>query len=298
MKSAHRVLQNKQSWSDSNRNRRSGRWGLNVTERKSQCSEINVQQLDRPSATDVKTAQTSANAANILTRSRYFTVQSKHSIHLPPISGSRIISGKAECTAVPLCTTLPNGNNTQLSISSVMKENRVIRVLAARQGKGFQMSNKSKKISGTLTARNKEVIQDGETCSRLIKRTFDAQPAELRQQTNDSVNPSANDSGVMTPAGIEKDASLCKARKQRDFCLDDSAIETESEQSEDKGRPETGRASLCPDEDKEYYTDQRITEWVLKVNSSLFSTSNDELDSSNPAEEQDIATIKIIYNSD
>ncbi|GLD56373.1 uncharacterized protein AKAME5_000872500 [Lates japonicus] len=97
---------------------------------------------------------------------------------------------------------------------------------------------------------------------------------------------------------VKHDASLCEAGQQRGFCSRDSAIETESECSEDRGHMERLKEDNDDDDDDEYYTDQRITEWVLKVNSSLFTTGNDELKSIKPAEEQDQATIKIIYTGD
>ena len=117
-------------------------------------------------------------------------------------------------------------------------------------------------------------------------------PLELiiRQQRTDTSNPSANDSGVVLASPYNR---------LTDCFSDDSAFETESQSSEDEGLPKIGTASICLDEDdEEYYTDRRIAEWVSKVNLSLFSTTNDKLNRSRPVDEQDISTIKIIYNGD
>lgn len=331
MKSTIRVIQKKQAWLDLKRDRRST-WCRDTGERTTQFLEINVQRIDRPSIAHVETAPTttnfrpaakSTNPVDPLTLSRHFMIQAKprrastaavpHRILLPPINGSRIITSKAERNTVPLRTggtTLPKNSNARLSISSVMRENTVFRVLVARDGEDSQPFNKSNFVRGTRAVLNKGCVQDAETCSRLIKTTLVAEPAvasvpaslgpSITRQRNDTSKPSANDSGVMMADGIQPGASFCETKQQRDFSSDDSAIETESQCSEDKDSPKTGKASLCPDEDDEYYTDQRIAEWVLKVNSSLFSSSNDydELNSSSTVEEQDTATIKIIYNGD
>ncbi len=319
MKSSQTGIHNKREGSDLNRGRRSGRWGLNVTERKSRTLEFSVRRIGRPIVADIKTQsqiflQAAAELADttcVLTKSQRIVDRSRPrqatSVPLPPISRSRAISGKVERTdALPAHrkeSAKPKGYSTLLPTGNVMTENTVFHVLVTRGGKVNQ-SDKYNKISVALAAGNKSAVQDSQTCSRLIKRTFDGQPAAtltraavdplLQQKKNDASDPGAKDSSTVMPAGVKHDASLCKARQQRDFCSDDSAIETESEGSEDKGRPER----LKKDSDDEYYTDQRITEWVLKVNSSLFSTGNDELNNSKPAEEQDVATIKIIYSGD
>lgn len=319
MRSSRTVVLNKQDGSDLNRSRRSGRWGLNVTERKSRTLEISVQRIDRSIVANIKTqsliflqaAAELVDTTRVLTKSKRLTGRSKPrqatSIPLPPISGSRTISGKVERTdALPAHrkeSAKPKGYSTHLPTGNMMTESTVFHVLVTHGGKVNQ-SNKYNKISVALAAGNKSAVQDSQTCSRLIKRTFDGQPAAtltpaavdplLQQKKNDASDPGAKDSSTMMPVRVKHDASLCKAGQQRDFCSDDSAIETESEDSGDKGRPDR----LKKDGDEEYYTDQRITEWVLKVNSSLFSTGNDELNNSKPAEEQDVATIKIIYSGD
>lgn len=282
--------------------------------------EISVQKLDLPISADIKRrssihlqgAAKFADTAHVLTRSKRLMGLSKPkqstNIPLPPISRSRTISSKVERTdplpALRKKSAKPKGYRNNLPTGEVMTKNTVFHLLVAQCGKVNQESNKCSKISVSLAACNNAAVQDSETSSRLIKQTFDGQPAAtltpapvdplLRQKQNDASDPGANDSSTMMPVRVKHDASLGKARQQRDFCSDDSAIETESEGSEDKGRLER----LKEDSDDEYYTNQRITEWVLKVNSSLFSVGNDELKSSKPAEEQDVATIKIIYSGD
>lgn len=318
MKSTHTSLQNRQVWSDSSRTRRSGR--LTVTEKKTRCLEIDVERIGRPANVDIRTTQSSinfqsaansANPAHPVTLSRHLKVQSKprqataaathRNIPLPPISGSRNSCCKVERTAaVPLHRkglAFAIGHNYQLPISRAMQANPVLHMLISQCGIANQVCNKSNKISGALAGGNK-TIQDSATCSRLIKKTLHVQPAAaldltIGQKKNDAADPSANDSSMMIPARVKHDASLCEARRQRDFCSDDSAIETEYQDSEDQGCAES-----LSEEDEEYYTDEKITEWVLKVNSSLFSMGNDELSCSKPAEEQDVATIKIIYSGD
>lgn len=276
--------------------------------------EISVQRIDLPVVTDIKTrpsiylqaAAALADTAHVLTRSKCLMGLSKPrqtatSIPLPPISQSRTIYGKVECSdALPSHrkeSAKPKGHSTHLPTG-----NTVFHVSVTQRGKVNQESHKYSKISVALAARNKAAVQDSETSSRLIKRTFDGLPAAtltpapvdppVRQKKNDASDPGANYSSTMMPVRVKDNTSLCEARQQQAFCSDDSAIETESEGCEGKGRPER----LTEDSDDEYYTDQRITEWVLKVNSSLFSTGNDELKCSKPAEEQDVATIKIIYS--
>ena len=71
----------------------------------------------------------------------------------------------------------------------------------------------------------------------------------------------------------------------------DSAIESDSQSSESsKSREE--------EEEEEYYTDQRIGEWVIRVNASLFSPSESEISCVSRLEEEDVDTIKIIYEQD
>ena len=318
MKSSDKELHSEQEQSDLNRSRRSGRWGFNVTERK--LLEMSVQRIDRPIAANIKmqssiylqAAAKLADTAHVLTRPKPLMGFSKPrpttSITLPPISRSKAISGKVErAAALPPHrkeSAKPKGYGNNLPTGNRVKENAMPHVLVTQCGKVIQESNKYKKISAALAAGNKAEFLDPESHSRLMKGSFDGQPAAtlipapvespLRQKNNDSSDPGASHDSTVKAVKVKHDASLCGAGRQRGFCSTDSAIETESEGSEDKGH----RERLKDDEDDEYYTDQRITEWVLRVNSSFFTMGHDELTNSKPAEELDVATIKIIYTGD
>lgn len=312
-------VQNKQEESDLNESRRSRRWGSNLAERKSQALEISIHRLDRAIIADIKTrsctclraAAKLADTANILGRSKRFVDLSKPRrmtrIPLPPISGSRTISGKVEHTdAFPAHrqrSAKPKAYSGAHLPSDKFRDNKFYHVLVTQGLKIKREFNKSNKISVVLGAGNKEAFQGSETCGRLNKQAFDGHPPAtlpsapvdaLIRNKNDTCGPGTNDGSVLMPVMAKHDASLSETRQQREFCSDDSAIETESEHSLDKGCLERTK----DDGDEEYYTDQRITEWVLKVNSSLFSTESDELTRSKRAEEQDVATIKIIYSGD
>lgn len=315
MKSSHADVLNKQDRSDLNRSRGSARWELNVTESKP--LEISVQRIDRPPAANIKmrssmylqAAAKLAVTAHPLTRPKGLKGWSKPrqtSVLLPPISRSNAIPSNVDrAAALPpqrKKSAIPKGYGTRISTGNVMMENTMFHLLVTQCGKANQESNMNNKISAAVAAGNRAAFIDPESRSRLIKRSFDGQPAAkltpalveppVRQKKNDSCDPGASHSSTMAAVKVKHDASLCEARQQRGcFCSSDSAIETESEGSEGKGHTEW----LKDTDDDEYYTDQRITEWVLEVNDSLFPTGNDELKSSKPAEEQDVATIKIIY---
>lgn len=303
---------NKQDQVDFNRSRRFRGWRWNITERKSRSLEISVHRIDVPSRSSYNLHETaeSTHRGPILTKmkARQTVPAATHSdIPLPPITGSRITSGKVENATAPLIhrmeSATPKGYSTRLPTGNMMR-NIVFHMVVKPSRKANQESRKHNQISVALPEGDKAAVQDSETTSGLIKQTFDVQPGAsltqapvdppLRHKKNDANDPGVNDRSTALPVKVKHDASLCKEKQQRVFCSDDSAIETESGVSEDKGRPER----LTEDNDDEYYTDQRIAEWVLKVNSSLFSTGNDEMKSSKPAEEQDVATIKIIYTGD
>lgn len=312
-------VHNKQEGSDLNGSRRSGRWGSNVAERKSQALEIGIHQLDIAIVADIKTlsctclraAAKLADSANIPSRSKRFMDLSKPrritSIPLPPISGSRTSSGKVENTdALPAHrqkSAKPKAYTGAHLPFDKFRDNKLYHVLVTQGWKMKREFNKSNKISVVLGAGNKAAFQGSETCNRLNKQAFDGHPLAtlpsapvdpLIRNKNDVCAPGTNDGSALMPVTAKHDASLSETRQQREFCSDDSAIETESEHSLDKGCLDRTKN----DGDEEYYTDQRITEWVLKVNSSLFSMGSDELTRSKPAEEQDVATIKIIYSGD
>ncbi|CAJ1074161.1 hypothetical protein GBF38_021878 [Xyrichtys novacula] len=300
MKSSQTVVHKKPDWSDSNRSRRFGRWGFNFSEKRSQGLEISAQHIDRPSVTDIKkrscvylqAAAKLSDTAHILSRSKHLIGLSKTRlptiISLPPIKGSRTISGKKTLTA-----------NKK---SEETEEKQVIYVMVKRHGKINQESIKSSKICVAPAAGNKAFVKDSGTCSRWIQKTLDSEPAVKStpapvdppvQQKNDTSVAGANEGCTMKP---KHDASLSKGLRLL-IRSNDSAIETESGLSVDKGRLERLQED-SNDEEEEYYTEQRITEWVLAVNSSFFYRGDHVQESLKPTEEQDVATIKIIYNGD
>lgn len=297
--------------SDRNQSRRPERWGSNVSGGKSQALETSVHEMGRPDGEDAETqppvclraAARLADTVYVLTRSRRLISLCKPrrtaSIPLPPISGSRAASGKVERTKTAQVqrqkSARPDAHGSRLPAAKLLMENTVCHALVTQGRKVNWELSKSNKISAAFG--NKADIQSSETGGGLIKQTFDGHPPATSpptQKTPDSHGPGADDRRTVMPVGAKHDASLPVTERQRDFCSDDSAIETQSEGSQDKGRlegPEEGS-------DDEYYTEQRISEWVLKVNASLFSTGDEDLTTSNPVEEQDVATVKIVYSGD
>lgn len=298
-------VSDKQDGSALNRSKRSGRWELNVPERRSQALETSFRRLDRPIFADMKmhssiylkAAAKLADTAHVLTGSQRFIGRSKPrqttSIPLPPINGSRTTAGKVERTdAGP--AHRHQSIKPEVYTSNVLTENTVFHVLVTKGRKVNWKSNTFNKTSVAFTTEKKAAIQDSESCRGLIKQTFHGHPPatspsapvdQMMGSKNDTSGPGAKYSGT------KHDASLCKAGQQREFCSNDST-KTETESCPDKGRLER----LNEGSNNEFYNDQRITEWVLKVNSSLFSIGNNELTGSKHVEEQDVATIKIIYS--
>lgn len=138
-------------------------------------------------------------------------------------------------------------------------------------------------------------IQQSDRLSEIHSRTALAERLEQQKKSDDITGVDGGRTTTM-PVIVKDDGGACEERRrQREFCSDDSAAETSSEDSEVRGHAET----LEEDDggDDEYYSEQRITEWILQVNSSLFSTGNTQR-GAEPAEERDVATIKIIYSGD
>lgn len=268
--------------------------------------EVRTQQ--KPKIIDVKTSRSSvylqANPEQVLTRSRRHVGLSKLTVNvpLPPINRSRSVTGKVEHSAAESIvkkTDILKGYSTILTTCNTMKDNLVLDAFVHPYGQPCLKLNK--KISVYHVAANKADTQYPTTHGRLIKQSFDAQPAVTlipapvnpseRLKENDASDPGANAKRTMMPDRVKHDAILHEVRQQRGFCSDDSAIETESGDRSNSDR-------LKEDSDDDYYTDQKITEWVLKVNSTFFSTGNDKVDRYKPIEEQDMATIKIVYSGD
>lgn len=241
--------------------RRSRGWGLNHLERKILILETATRWNKRATRSSMhfQGYPRFENASHVL-RSTGNVLRSSgqsENIYLPPISGGKVTTAFPLHLKEPRGCFLPAGNKT--------KENTEFYVFGTQCGRTKQEFNTCNKI--------KVVHNKKETCSRWIKGTED-QP----EPTEPQVHQKRDGDG----------AKPCEERQQRAFCSDDSA-ETESEESGDGGGP--GGTKEDSDDD-EYYSNKRIAEWVLKVNSSLFSTSS----SSKSAEEQDMATM--IYSGD
>lgn len=282
--------------SDVNQGRRSARCRSNVSARKSQGLEINVLDMSRPGGGGGKLQpsmclQAAARLAEnvyVLARSRRLFNLSRPkrtaSNSLPPISKSRVTTARVEQT---------KASQAQRPANKLMMEKAVCHVLIAQGRKLNWELSKSNKIRAVCE--NKAAAQQSETGSGLIKQIFGGHRPAPVQTTPDPRGPRADAGPVVMPLGVKHDASLPVTKEQRDFCSDDSAIETESEGSQDRGCLEgfEGEGS-----DDEYYTEQRISEWVLRVNASLFSVGDSDRTTSKPVEEQDVATVKIVYSGD
>lgn len=288
------LLHHRREGLDVNQGRRSGRCRSNVNARKSQGLEISVLDVGRPGDGGAKLqpsmclreAARLAENVYVLARSRRLFNLSRPkrtaSNSLPPISKSRVATSRVEQTKT---------SQAQRPTNKLWMEKAVCHVLIAQGRKLNWESSKSNKIRAVCE--NKAAAQQSETGSRLIKQTFDGHRPAPAQTTPDPRGPTADAGPVVLPLGVKHDASLPVTKEQRDFCSDDSAIETESEGSQDKGCLEG-----LEEEEDEYYTEQRISEWVLRVNASLFSVGDGDRTTSKPVEEQDVATVKIVYSGD
>lgn len=103
---------------------------------------------------------------------------------------------------------------------------------------------------------------------------------------------SHSSSSEIDESKLDTDSSV--KTRQKPSSSNDSAVETESVSENAEGLENEHETQRSPEE--EYYTNQRIAEWVLKVNGCLFSLTPDP-DINNSGKEQDTA-IKIVYDGD
>lgn len=160
---------------------------------------------------------------------------------------------------------------------------RMDRVLFSRQKQGCQLTATSQLIcsgQGVFTEREPDPVQRQE----ILKTHVALGTAE--PQGVEPSNLSANDK-----ERTEDYSSVFKGRCAQP--LSDSAIEMDSLSSQKK----ENKDGMTDSQDEEYYTDQRITAWIIKVNASLFSSSEADI-IDQELEEQDVDTIKIIYGQD
>lgn len=290
------LFHQRQEGLDVNHGQRSGRCRSNVSARKSQGLEICVLDMGRPDDSgatlqppmDLQAAARLAENVYIFARSKRLANLSRPkrtaSNPLPPISKSRVTTARVEQT---------KDSQAQRPANKLLVEKAVCHVLIAQGRKVNCEWNKSNKIPAVLE--NRAAAQQSKTGSGLIKQTFGGHLPAPAQTTPDPRGPTADVGPVVMPLGLKHDASLPVTKEQRDFCSDDSVIETESEGSQDKGCLEGLEGEVGDDE---YYNEQRISEWVLRVNANLFSVGDSDVTTSKPVEEQDVATVKIVYSGD
>lgn len=261
---------------------RLGRRRLNVKKRKNQkldpCvhwikSKLAEDMKIQPSA-QMKTAVKFPTTAYILSRSLN-NPQRTTGLSLPPISGSR-------STTDPASVHRLESVKQQTSHGSRLTGTSMFGVFGSQGRTVILQSEPCNKTHVALGGANKAVIWPA---------------SQLRQQppsvlVDSAIRPKKGFSGPGSDRrGGEHDARLSDPKQQKNLCFSDSAVETESEGSSNKDGPQT----LKEGGDDDYYNDQRISEWILKVNSSLFSKGNKEITEPTHAQEHDIATIKIMY---
>ena len=323
MKESNRVGQEKQAWLDANRNGQTcsclwnsmGNNAKTTGTRAQDRLDLSVPRMNRSSGggqppgprqpADFQLAAKSTRSAHSFSRSRDVVVLREprrgtaaavaHSNLLPPIAGSTAIPRQDEDSPV-VSASVPK-SLTRLSNSIVMREKTSFRVLVARHKRRTEISDQS---SGSVLGVSFRILNNdlnSETRSGPLTGGIDrakspvaaAAPALMELK----IGPQKSD--ACPTAAVEPNTRDLKAGQQRALCWDDSDVETESQCSEGSV---TWRDSHWLEETDEYYTSQRIADWVVKVNSTLFNTTKENLGSIIPAEEQDISTIKIIYDGD
>lgn len=260
-----------------------GRKGFNVTKRKSQALGASVHWMDSKFAGDMNTwppvhvnAAKFTSTAYVLSRSGYFhKPRQTTGLPLPPINGSR-------SKANPISAHRLEPVKPQTSPGSVLTGKSMFGVYIGQGRTVILKSEPCNKIHMVVEAGSKASTQSA-------SQPHDAFPSDPPIRPKKGISgPESNHRGG------ERDAYLTDPKQQKNFCSGDSAVETESDSSADKD----GLQTLKEGGDDEYYNEQRISEWILKVNSCLFSKGEKELTEPTHAQEHDIATIKIIYSGE
>ncbi|KAL6459114.1 hypothetical protein MHYP_G00325860 [Metynnis hypsauchen] len=213
---------------------------------------------------------------------------------LPPIYGSKVTSihgGKAWVPSRLREHEMPQmGKKTNISTVSLRRD----RALIWRQKEGGQFTSTVGLICNSLaTFTVTEHSQNLELGLEILSRSALDQSSKILGLEENS--PITKDSGVITE-GNKDSRSMCRP-KQHTRTLSDSAIETETQSAHRKGGMGQERKVGTLDQEEEYYTSQRIIQWIIGVNASLFSTSKDELNKP-LLKEEDVDTIKIVYGQD
>lgn len=261
---------------------RLGRRRVNVKRRKSQKLDPCVHWMESKLAEDMKTrppaqmktATKFANTAYILSRSLN-NPQRTTGLSLPPISGSR-------STADPASVHRLESVKPQISHGSGLTGTSLFGVFGSQGRTVILQSEPCNKTHVALGGANKAVIWS----ASQLRQPPPSVPADPVIRPKKGISGPGSDH-----RGGEHDARLSDPKQQKNLCSSDSAVETESEGSSNKDGPQT----LKEGGDDDYYNDQRIGEWILKVNSSLFSKRNKEITEPTHAREHDITTIKIMY---
>lgn len=261
---------------------RLGRRRVIVKKRKSQKLDPCIHLMESKLAEDIKirppaqmkTATKFANTAYILSRSLN-NPQRTTGLSLPPIRGSTT-------TAEPASVHRLESVKPKTSHGSGLTGTSMFGVFGSQGRTVILQSEPCNKTNVALGGANKAVIWS----ASQLRKPPPSVPADSAIRPKRGFNGPGSDC-----RGGEHDARLSDPKQQKNLCSSDSAVETESEGSSNKDGPQTPKEGG----DDDYYNDQRISEWILKVNSSLFSKGNKKITEPTLAQEHDIATIKIMY---
>lgn len=192
---------------------------------------------------------------------------------LPPIHSPRISTISMSSATTCVSSWGVGCQEKKANILSTCR--RMDKALFSRQRQGCQLiCNGLAVFNDSLQVQNQDLRPD----------KIPGVSAGLPQDVEPS-NISAKDREVMTER-MKDSASVSKDRPAQPFS--DSAIEMENKKEINE---------IMDSQEDEYYTNQRITAWIVKVNASLFSSSKDEI-IDQMLEEQDVGTIKIVYDQD
>lgn len=192
---------------------------------------------------------------------------------LPPIYSPRLST--VSMSSAKTCTP-SHGDGCQEKKANILSTSvRMDKALFSRQKHGRQRTAAAQRICNRLAVCNDTVQIQHQNLRQDSLKIYDPSAGPLALESN---NICANDRNE-----LKDSASVCKSRSEPS--LSDSAIEMENDKNE-----------MMDIVEDEYYTNQRITAWIVKVNASLFSPSKDEIEQT--LEEQDVDTIKIIYDQD
>lgn len=217
---------------------------------------------------------------------------------LPPICGSRIGSVRGAKSCVSSQRALQTGQKAGVSSNGA----RSVRTLICRQKERAQLTSTVDVICNSLAPfRVTECTQDSENPllqreekkKAWMKASVTTHTHSRRHPSFNKKNLSSNDGGMITER-IKDSVSVCETKRHSQQ-LSDSAIETETQSSHRKKGEERNRG--MEDDEEVYYTTKMIAEWIVRVNTSLFSPFKDELEKTHLMEE-DVDTVKIIHGQD